>query len=1286
MQLSAVVRARSSSLFSQISIILAELGRRLDELSPETYEAISRVVDAQSWIPTADGRTCMSIHALLGDEKPPPGFHKVSSRLLLQDGESQRSNLPFGDHSASNASLLEELHSLGYLPLSHDELLKAIQLLKALDPSTLLESARSRLIVPNVDAELRPLHQIYFDNLGIRAVEVKLPKDRRKVNGAVKSNLATKLGVHTLSSLELERVTLDDGDVFEDLTTRISDVLKQYTEGQAFNEFLANAADAGAKQFDLALDKRQYPTSGLMSDEMVPFQTCPALIVYNNSTFSDEDWIGIKSVGVGGKRSRSEAIGKFGLGSLTMFHFSESWPTRENKDVWPGNGDREDSDPISRAVITGFYGDHFASSSRPFCDTMSGDRRIAPSEAEFVCSEPSGVKTIIFLLKPPTYVYPSARIRTRLPDDIRRVNAVSLRKLIISNAFVLRGLYRSKAFTADDVGDIFSRMIEESVDSVVGVNILPLMDGTLGTVEKGSVVTLFMREWLDDEEPWKIFPAGRFLLPAMHAFCDKLFDLNLDLNIRAFDEEQIVTLIRDVIPSAAVSTLSREQQGWLASLWRRFSSLGAVMGSRLSDSDSFKTLPLVPTLKPATFVSLQYCASSDDVLASPDRDHDYLERILDQVPGVHLIPVSTCPSWLQPHLASFGCSFEDVVRLFERKGVSSFTGHAIDKADHDKFAEYAREHVHSLRVPHNVMEGTGRNKRTVISYIDHLGVALQLPIWKARCNGQTMLVSASRYGSMLPLAVSLEVVNPFLEPSGTYMDYNLQLNTIFDIQPITVSALCSSLRFPSILEFSQVQLVKRLVSALITCGVDDGTTVYLDLPNTTRVPKKSNTLYAHFVPVFRSTFASSPELFLHPQLRDLENRLGAFGLNCAVTMQTFTECARFVHEELKGTGQEEHDGALDLYNFYSTELWRDEAVSESWNLLDDYRFVPRSRIRRNYPDGLDHPFFDHACPLPNIVSPGQILRPELEAIAWTQRALFEVAPSDQLLIAYPSLGVPRAEEVVEHLRTLRMIADRYKCNTNLIDDLLATYQWLNAHVAECRAHLREYAGEELFLNVDNPHITWRFAAGNQLIFNGRNEGKRQCVRSSMLPFKALILAAGAREIVDAVRPVLELSPAEEVLLSDRNTFNQYRLERKLTDVTLVSSDGQRFPAHRLILSTQSVWFESRFSPRWPANDTVGCSDVNGDILRYVLDFMYTRKNPFEDVSAEDLFDLQDTLLDLLKISHLWSISGLFELVENQLIGTISIDTCDELLKEAEMFPEATSLQEACAAYKANNLT
>ena len=81
-------------------------------------------------------------------------------------------------------------------------------------------------------------------------------------------------------------------------------------------EFLANADDAGASEFAVVYDETHYPASRLLSPGLAAWQG-PALCLFNNSLFTEEDWKNFKAVGESGKRDDDRKIGRFGLGVLT---------------------------------------------------------------------------------------------------------------------------------------------------------------------------------------------------------------------------------------------------------------------------------------------------------------------------------------------------------------------------------------------------------------------------------------------------------------------------------------------------------------------------------------------------------------------------------------------------------------------------------------------------------------------------------------------------------------------------------------------------------------------------------------------------------------------------------------------------------------------------------------------------------------------------------------------------------------------------------------------------------
>jgi hypothetical protein len=184
-------------------------------------------------------------------------------------------------------------------------------------------------IIPTTEGVLRACSVTYFNDLGPHAGEVPLPPGYSVASDYVDRRLAEKLGLPFLS----ERIGMLDGDNFmemkEDLTTRISNVLVSYTKEQAFTEFLANAADAGATEFGVTLDVIQHTLPEIyqfVSPSLRELCGQPSLILHNNGVFSPSDWKGICSVGTGSKQGASDGnlkIGRFGLGALSMFYFTE---------------------------------------------------------------------------------------------------------------------------------------------------------------------------------------------------------------------------------------------------------------------------------------------------------------------------------------------------------------------------------------------------------------------------------------------------------------------------------------------------------------------------------------------------------------------------------------------------------------------------------------------------------------------------------------------------------------------------------------------------------------------------------------------------------------------------------------------------------------------------------------------------------------------------------------------------------------------------------------------------
>ena len=113
----------------------------------------------------------------------------------------------------------------------------------------------------------------------------------------------------------------------EKLTERLKNILNDYPKDCTFiKEIIQNADDSGAKQLYVILDKRHHvhdnDSEKVISEEWKKLQG-PALMFWNDSTFTENDFAGIQKLGLGSKRDDSEKIGRYGIGFNVVYHFTD---------------------------------------------------------------------------------------------------------------------------------------------------------------------------------------------------------------------------------------------------------------------------------------------------------------------------------------------------------------------------------------------------------------------------------------------------------------------------------------------------------------------------------------------------------------------------------------------------------------------------------------------------------------------------------------------------------------------------------------------------------------------------------------------------------------------------------------------------------------------------------------------------------------------------------------------------------------------------------------------------
>ena len=124
-------------------------------------------------------------------------------------------------------------------------------------------------------------------------------------------------------------------------------------------------------------------------------------------------------------------------------------------------------------------------------------------------------------------------------------------------------------------------------------------------------------------------------------------------------------------------------------------------------------------------------------------------------------------------------------------------------------------------------------------------------------------------------------------------------------------------------------------------------------------------------------------------------------------------------------------------------------------------------------------------------------------------------------------------------------------------------------------------------------------------------------------------------------------------------LNDFRLARKLVDVTLVSSDGRDFPCHRAVLAASSPYFGAMFTDDLleSHSDRIELSNVRAKTLEVILHAVYV---------CEAVIT-QDNVQDLLATAHFLSYHHIVESCCKFLADSLQPHNCLGIAQLAETY-------------------
>ncbi|KAG8429616.1 hypothetical protein GDO86_019688 [Hymenochirus boettgeri] len=190
------------------------------------------------------------------------------------------------------------------------------------------EKNYGEILLPDVNLNLLPAKSLcYNDCPWIRVKDTAV----KYCHSDIPREVAVKLGSIPKRHKALERYASNIcftalGSEFgqkEKLTSRIKSILNAYpSEREMLKELLQNADDAKATEICFVFDPRDHPTDRIFDEKWAPLQG-PALCVYNNQPFTDDDVRGIQNLGRGTKECNPYKTGQYGIGFNSVYHITD---------------------------------------------------------------------------------------------------------------------------------------------------------------------------------------------------------------------------------------------------------------------------------------------------------------------------------------------------------------------------------------------------------------------------------------------------------------------------------------------------------------------------------------------------------------------------------------------------------------------------------------------------------------------------------------------------------------------------------------------------------------------------------------------------------------------------------------------------------------------------------------------------------------------------------------------------------------------------------------------------
>ncbi|KAF4615426.1 hypothetical protein D9613_003544 [Agrocybe pediades] len=922
------------------------------------------------------------------------------------------------------------------------------------------------------------------------------------------------------------------------------------------------------------------------------------------------------------------------------------------------------------------------------------------NESTFSDNEPHSVRRILRSIKHPTFVY-----SPRLPHLATIPGAQTVNPEFVRDALMKTAVEDIERLLAD--GKIEVKAISEALEYVSKLPLagLPLIFTSIGKLHSVPGPDDEPIYYSHNSKHVQLFPSVPFIKPGLYSSEVINALLLAQTNVVELEQANILSVVERTL-----STLADEgvRADWTKSFWVAYKDLPGPPTLDELERAGFAVVP-----SSSGFRSLKDCIPTKMVfLGNEPRSSLWpmICRIMSELDIEVLYPVQT----------------EDVNRHFSQS-----------------FGDIVSNFIRCLRNPNDIKVKLGHEDQKELSSwlltslsasntlnsISKAGVAfttlLSVPLWWGQSSAGKVLCSAADLESyVVRNAFDIKLLLPFQRQGTVVIHAKASLSVILKHCKrhngnMTASQMLEVLELPTTLSPTEARGYAHIYSALLqSCPPSELRYIGIRVPDRDGALRLIREFYDDTVTFFVRTLSfTNTSSFVHPAFTGLQPVLAQYGLNTEVTFDTFLHCATAIDTGLQAYETSMNDssatqgtapGREDLHRMSQAafEVFCNDLPSKlmlnSWHAFNDIRFIrPHTSRRQGAPFDTDR-YCKHISSV--LCSPNLLVAQEYEPIAWTQRLLFLTQPSEQLRVLNRELGVPKASEVVEHLKVLAtQVARDHPGNSVVLSDLKATYKWLNENANNARPYLLQISAEKMFLNVDDPttsHWTGKWVAANEMLLNLHYDmGQVRQVRTFLQDYGDLLSAAGTGKLEGFSRSNQSHRLSSLNSVSLRDIFNNMRTSGELLDVELVpemstgdrpvATDGLR--AHRAFLAACIPHVRAASTGGWQEHLHIEFPGTYTG-AKALIDYFYIGKcdlsTPKPGLSRTETEVLLRDVLDLLKAADQWDIPELKSEMENAIIHTHDLiqrmPHYFDTLMEAATESEASALVEALNEFRSTN--